>query len=112
MANLALRSGVNLWELSGPADPAGLPWLALVVLVLGVVAMPVGNAFSRRMERQADDFALVTTADPEAFVGAMERLAGLNLAERQPHPVKEFMLYSHPAIHRRIARARARTVER
>jgi STE24 endopeptidase len=108
LADVALRSGVGLWGLSGPADPAGVPWLALILLVLGVLALPLGNAFSRRLERQADDFALVVTADPEAFVGAMERLAALNLAERRPHPVKEFMLYSHPAIHRRIARARAR----
>jgi len=69
------------------------------------------DAFSRRIERQADDFALVTTADAAAFIGAMERLARSNLAERRPHPVKEFMLYSHPAIDRRIARARALTGE-
>jgi Zn-dependent protease with chaperone function len=36
----------------------------------------------------------------------MERLARLNLAERSPHPLKETLLYSHPAIDRRIARAR------
>jgi STE24 endopeptidase len=103
----ALRAGVHLWGLRGPVDPAGLPWFALVGLVLGLVATPLGNAFSRWIERQADDFALATTADRDAFVGAMERLAGLNLAERRPHPIKEFMLYSHPAIDRRIARARA-----
>jgi STE24 endopeptidase len=103
----ALSMGVRLWSLSGPADPAGMPWFGLVALVLGLAAMPLGNAFSRWIERQADDFALVTTADPDAFVGAMERLARLNLAERRPHPLKEFMLYSHPAIDRRIARARA-----
>jgi STE24 endopeptidase len=107
IADVALRAGVTLAGLSGPADPAGVPWLGLVLLVLGLVAMPIGNAFSRRIERQADDFALVTTADREAFIGAMERLARLNLAERRPHPVKEFMLYSHPAIDRRIARAKA-----
>jgi STE24 endopeptidase len=107
IADVALRAGVTLGGLSGPADPAGVPWLGLVLLVLGLVAMPIGNAFSRRIERQADDFALVTTADREAFIGAMERLARLNLAERRPHPVKEFMLYSHPAIDRRIARAKA-----
>jgi STE24 endopeptidase len=105
-ADAALDRGIALWELGGPSDPAGVPWLALVVLVLGVVAMPLGNAFSRWIERQADDFALVTTADREAFVGAMERLARMNLAERRPHPVKELMLSSHPAIDRRIARAR------
>jgi Zn-dependent protease with chaperone function len=36
----------------------------------------------------------------------MERLAALNLAEREPHPVEEFLLYSHPPIGRRIAYAR------
>ena len=106
LADAALTLGVRVWDLRGPADPAGVPWLGLVVLVLGLVAMPLGNAFSRWIERQADDFALATTADREAFIGAMERLATLNLAERRPHPVKEFVLYSHPAIDRRIARAR------
>jgi Zn-dependent protease with chaperone function len=111
VANVALRAAVRASGLSGPADPAGLPWLGLIVLVLGLIAMPIGNAFSRWIERQADDFALTTTADGAAFIGAMERLARLNLAERRPHPVKEFMLYSHPAIDRRIARARALTGE-
>jgi STE24 endopeptidase len=105
-ADVALGLGIRWWGLSGPADPAGVPWFALVMVVLGLVAMPLGNAFSRWIERQADDFALVTTADREAFVGAMERLARLNLAERRPHRLKELMLYSHPAIDRRIARAR------
>jgi STE24 endopeptidase len=104
-ADVALRMGVRPWGLTGPADPAGVPGLALVVLVLGLVTMPLGNAFSRRLERQADDFALATTGDREAFVGAMERLAQLNLAERRPHPIKEFLLSSHPGIDRRIARA-------
>ena len=40
-----------------------------------------------------------------AFVGAMERLGSLNLAERRPSRLKEIVLYSHPALDRRIARA-------
>jgi Zn-dependent protease with chaperone function len=35
----------------------------------------------------------------------MERLGGLNLAERRPSRLKEIFLYSHPALERRIARA-------
>jgi STE24 endopeptidase len=106
VAAVALESGVAWWGLSSIADPAGLPWLALVLGAVGLVALPLGNAYSRWIERRADDFSLRVTADPDAFIGAMERLAGLNLAERHPHRLKELLLYSHPSIDRRIARAR------
>jgi STE24 endopeptidase len=107
VADLALREGVAVLGLDGPADPAGLPWLGLVILAVGLVAAPLANGVSRRFERQADDFALATTGDPDAFIGAMERLATLNLAERRPHRLKEIVLSSHPSIDRRIARARS-----
>ncbi len=105
LADPLLRVSATAWGWSGVADPAGLPWLALVLMGLGVVAAPLGNAFSRWVERQADDFALATTGNVPAFVGAMERLAALNLAERRPNRLKEILLYSHPSIDRRIARA-------
>ena len=100
-----LAAGVPFWNLEGTADPAGLPWLALVMMLLGAVQLPLANGFSRWIERQADDFALALTRDPDAFIGAMERLGTLNLAERRPHRLKEILLYSHPALDRRIARA-------
>lgn len=106
LADRLLRAGVAWFDLAGPADPAGLPWLALVLVALGLVMAPIANTFSRRVERQADDYGLTLTGDPGAFIGAMERLAGLNLAERRPHRLKEIVLYSHPALDRRIARAR------
>jgi STE24 endopeptidase len=103
----ALDVGVVRFDLAGAADPAGLPWLMLVMTVLGLIALPLGNGFSRWIERQADDFSVATTGDAGAFIGAMERLAGLNLAERRPSRLKEIVLYSHPAVDRRIERARA-----
>jgi STE24 endopeptidase len=106
IADILLRAGVRLWGFAGPADAAAVPWLALVLGGLGLAAAPLMNGFSRRLERQADDFALRTTGNPAAFIGAMERLADLNLAERRPSRLKELVLYSHPAIERRIARAR------
>jgi len=105
LAALGLDLGVALLGLSGPADPAGLPWLALVGMALGLVQLPLANGFSRWIEQQADDFALATTGNARAFIGAMERLGGLNLAERRPSRLKEIFLYSHPALERRIARA-------
>jgi STE24 endopeptidase len=105
LATRGLDLGVTLLGLAGPADPAGLPWLGLVVTALGLVQLPLANGFSRWIERQADDFALATTGNAPAFIGAMERLGGLNLAERRPSRLKEIFLYSHPALERRIARA-------
>jgi STE24 endopeptidase len=72
----------------------------------GLLTLPLVNGWSRRVERQADDFAVRVLGRAGAFVSAMERLARQNLAERDPHPVKELLFYSHPAIGRRIARAR------
>ncbi len=91
--------------LGSVADPAGLPWLVLVLGALGVLAVPIANAVSRAMERAADDFALATTGNATAFIDAMQRLGDLNLAEKDPPRVKEILLYSHPSVARRIARA-------
>jgi STE24 endopeptidase len=106
VADRALHQGARLLALDGPADPAGLPFFGLVLLVVGLIALPTANAWSRHVENQADRFALEAIPDRGAFVGAMERLAGLNLAERHPHPLEEFFFYSHPSIGRRIAQAR------
>jgi STE24 endopeptidase len=84
-------------------DPGGLPWLALVLGGLGLLAVPVGNAVSRALEYQADAFAVGVTGDRTAFVRALERLGDLNLAERRPPRLEELLLHSHPALDRRIA---------
>jgi STE24 endopeptidase len=77
-------------------------------MAVSLLALPLVNGWSRHIETRADDFALELTRDPTPFIGAMERLADVNLAERKPHVLKELILYSHPSIDRRVARARAR----
>jgi STE24 endopeptidase len=67
--------------------------------------MPLGNAFSRWRERRADAYALHTTQKPRAFASAMTRLANQNLAELDPEPWVVWLLYSHPPLKERIARA-------
>jgi len=108
IADRVLTAGATALGLSGPADPAGLPLLGLVTMAVSLIALPIVNSWSRRVETRADDFALTLTRDPDPFIRAMERLADLNLAERKPHLLKEVMLSSHPSVDRRVARARTR----
>lgn len=107
LAHRALGVWAEPSGLTGPADPAGLPLLALVLSVLGVLGTPLTAAWSRRLEREADRVALDVTRAPAAFVGAMERLGRLNLAERQPSRLKTWLSATHPPLEQRIAFARA-----
>jgi len=91
------------------SDIAALPILVLYLSAFGLIVMPFSNMLSRWCERQADAYALDSTGNPEAFISAMERLASMNLSEKQPHPLAEFFLHGHPSIAKRIAYARART---
>jgi len=88
-------------------DLAALPVLMLYLSLFGLLLMPLTNSISRRYEYQADAYALKTTGNIEAFVSTMEKLAAINLADKEPHPVVEFFFYSHPSIKRRIEAARA-----
>jgi STE24 endopeptidase len=90
----------------GLADAATMPLLGALLGVFGLLVLPLQNGFTRRSERLADAYALETTHDPDAFIGAMTRLANQNLAELDPSPIVEFLLYDHPATGKRIARAR------
>jgi STE24 endopeptidase len=106
-ASLALGWGVNALGLAGISDPAGLPLLALVGGVLSLIAMPLGNAYSRWRERLADRYALESTRKPGAFADAMTRLANQNLADADPERWVVILLHSHPPIRERVAAAEA-----
>ena len=86
----------------GLSDVATMPLVAAALGVFGLVTMPLGNSFSRWVERQADEYALTSTRMPDAFISSMTRLANQNLAELDPGPVIEFLLYDHPAIGKRL----------
>ena len=94
------------FQLAGIGDISVLSNLPLL-LFLGEVAslalMPLANAVSRHYEAQADDFAARTSRMPEAYSGALYRLAKQNLSELWPPHWVELLLYTHPAIGRRMA---------
>jgi len=106
LASLGLQWGVKVFGFAGVADIAALPLLGLVMGAFGLVIMPLGNAFSRWRERRADAYVLQATGNGAAYASALTRLANQNLAEADPEPWVEFLLYSHPALSKRIAMAK------
>ena len=105
LASLGLEWGVATLGYTGVSDIAALPLFALVMGAYGLVVMPLGNAFSRWREIRADEYALKMTGKGEAYASALTRLANQNLVEADPEPWVERLLYSHPALGKRIAMA-------
>lgn len=89
-------------HLNGIADVAGLPILLLILFLFSLLLMPFQNGYSRKLEKQADQFALDQTRNVDAFTRAMKKLAEQNLSEMNPPRWVEIFLYDHPSIHRRI----------
>jgi STE24 endopeptidase len=102
LASLLLNWGIGYFGFQGVSDIAALPLFGLVMSLYGLVTMPLSNAYSRWRERMADRYALQATENGEAYASALVRLADQNLAEADPEAWVEFLLYSHPALQKRI----------
>ena len=105
LASLGLNWGVGYFGFESTADIAALPLLGIVLGVYGLITMPFGNIFSRWREQRADEYALKVTHKGEAYASALTRLANQNLADADPEPWVELLLYSHPALGKRITKA-------
>jgi STE24 endopeptidase len=97
-----LRTGVD-----DLGNEASLPVLALVASAVGLVLMPLQAAFSRSIERRADQFAIALTGDRAAYARALRRLAAQSLADPDPPMLVVLFLYSHPPVAERILAATA-----
>jgi len=100
MGWLVLRYG-EAWGIRVVEDWASLGLLLLVMTVLGFVAEPVGNAFSRWEEHSADVYGqeVIHGLVPDAqatTVRSFQRLGEMWLEAPDPNPVVVFWTYSHP----------------
>jgi len=93
---------ISAMGFSGLSDLAAIPVLFFFLTLFGLLMMPITNKISRYYEVEADTFALNATGDKTSFITTMDRLAELNLSDRAPHPLVEFLFYSHPSIQKRI----------
>ena len=101
--SLSLKLGFD-----GVGDLASLPLIFLVFFLFGFLLMPLENTYSRKHEFEADDFAFEKSQYRSSCVPLMEKLGQQNLADPDPHPWIEFLLYDHPSIGKRIQHFRAR----
>ena len=103
LANIFYVKLLPKFSFSNIADPAALPLLFLILSLITLIITPFSNALSRRHEHQADLYALKNIDNPESFKTSMIKLSDLNLSNQEPHPLVEFLFYSHPSIKKRVA---------
>jgi len=90
----------------GVAQPSPHVGLVLFLLFYGVwqtlLTTPI-KWFRRRAEYQADAFAAAAVGDPGIVARMLERIAGDNLVNVQPHPFSVLLNAVHPTVVDRIA---------
>ncbi|HYA24780.1 MAG TPA: M48 family metallopeptidase [Terriglobales bacterium] len=95
------------WTIRSLDDWASLPALLLLLSVFSFVASPVGSAFSRHYEHQADQYGLevthgLTPDSGQVAAQAFQVLGEVDLADPDPNPLNVFLFYDHPSIPDRV----------
>lgn len=99
LSQQVLPGWFGLSLLSFPAQVLLLGWLAAQ---LGFFWTPLGSWWSRRHERQADQFAVALTGGGGALALSLVKLAKENLSNLFPHPLYAAFYYSHPPLIERV----------
>lgn len=91
----------------GMARPEAVPVSLLVLVVLQTLALPLDNAFSRRLEAEADWVSLESTRAPSSAERLFARFTEEALADPTPPGWSYALLETHPSVEERVAMARA-----
>jgi STE24 endopeptidase len=90
----------------GMREPAAMPLVLLVYVVLTLVATPFKAAISRHMEMEADWMALQTTHDADAMEALFRAFATEGLRDPSPPTAAYLVFEDHPTAVQRVAMAR------
>ncbi len=85
------------------ADPAALPLMLGIFLIVWFVLTPLVNTVIRTVEAEADIFGLNASREPEGFAMASMRLS--TYRKLRPGPLEEFLFYDHPSGYDRVRRS-------
>jgi len=100
---LAPSAGLPLLlGLSAASFPARILILAVAASLLLFPLTSLFSAWSRRDEREADQFAVELQGAPLDLAGALAKLGTENLSNLHPHPLYAAFYYSHPPLAERI----------
>lgn len=91
----------------GLYQPRAVPVALLALVAASLVVQPFDNVLTRRMETEADWFALQTTKDPDATRELFEEFADTALQDPDPPEWAHLWFDTHPSIVDRIAEATA-----
>jgi Zn-dependent protease with chaperone function len=100
------------WGIASQQDWGALVVLLLVLATIATIAEPIENAFSRRIEHNADVYGQEAVhgivADPRAVARQSFQVLGEDsLDDPTPHPLFEWWFDTHPTIRFRAAFAEA-----
>ena len=85
------------------ADPAGLPLLTLIFVTFTFLMTPVLNSIVRTTEREADQFGINTSREPDGEARVALKLGAYRKLD--PTPLEEFIFFDHPSGRARIQMA-------
>jgi STE24 endopeptidase len=102
-----LSSWGERWHIRGIGDLAALPVLMLTFSLLTLIGEPVGNAFSRHIEHEADRYGLEVTHgivpdNGEVAASSFQKLGEKSYDYPTPNRLLVFWCYSHPPMADRI----------
>jgi STE24 endopeptidase len=98
-----LRRWGERWQVRGIADPAGLPLLMLIFVTFTFLMTPVLNSIVRTTEREADQFGINTSREPDGESKVALKLG--TYRKLDPSPLEEFIFFDHPSGRARIQMA-------
>jgi STE24 endopeptidase len=90
---------LGLEQLSFAGQVLLISWLASL---LSFFWTPISSWFSRRDERQADQFAIDLVGSGQELASGLVKLARENLSSLFPHPLYVAIYYSHPDLVTRV----------
>ncbi len=94
---------LSWFSFSNISQIAALPVLSLWAMIVGFLMEPLTNIISRKFEYQADEYAVKSTNKKQIFINTLNKLTEQNLSDKDPHPLIEWLFYSHPSIKNRVA---------